>query len=308
MLSGLNPAIQNTINSMELIQQQFQKAESQISSGLRISRASDEPQTVPDLLNTRSDMARISQVQSNLALAKGEADAADTSLQDAVQVLQNAATLATQAANGTSTPEQMSVIAGQISGLLNQLVADSRAQANGQYIFSGDQPNTAPYQLDPANPNTVDQLVTAPATRLIQDATGLTFAASKTAQEIFDVRDGSGNPTTGNAFAALQNLVTALQSNNQANVQAAIGDINSAHSYVGQQLAFYGSVQSRISLAQDLANKFQVQDQTRLSAEQDTDIAATAIQVTQLNTQMNAALAGAAKQRTTSLFDYMPTK
>ena len=305
MLTGLNPAVQNTIDSLDLLQQQLQRAQSQISSGLRITRASDEPQTVPDLLTTRSDIARVQQVKANLSSAKSEADAADTSLQDAVQALEKVATLAVQGGNSITTAQQRSILADQVSGLFAQIVTDSRAQANGIYIFSGDQPNTPPYQLDPISPTGVDQLVTAPATRLIQDATGLTFAASKTAQEIFDVRDSSGNPTTGNVFAAVQTLITALQTNNLPGIQAAAAAIDSAHDYLGQQLAFYGSVQNHIASAQDLADKFQTQDQARLSTEQDTDVAATAIQLTQLNTQLNASLAAAAKQRTTSLFDFI---
>ena len=45
----------------------------------------------------------------------------------------------------------------------------------------------------------------------------------------------------------------------------------------------------------------------KLSAEQDTDVAAQAIQMTQDTTQLDAAMAAAAKQPTTSLFNYFPT-
>ena len=70
--------------------------------------------------------------------------------------------------------------------------------------------------------------------------------------------------------------------------------------------SFYGAAQNRISAAIDLAQKFQVQTQTNLSNLQDTDVAATAVRVTQLSTALNAAMAAQAKRPTSTLFDYLP--
>jgi flagellin-like hook-associated protein FlgL len=107
-------------------------------------------------------------------------------------------------------------------------------------------------------------------------------------------------------FAALQNLQTALQSNDPTAIQSAATAIGSAQDYLNGQASFYGGVEDRVSTALDLAQKFQTQDTAQLSAEQDTDVAGQALQMTQDTTHLNAALASAAKQRTTSLFDYLP--
>ena len=75
--------------------------------------------------------------------------------------------------------------------------------------------------------------------------------------------------------------------------------------YLNQQAGFYGAVENRVTTALDLAKKFETQDQARIGSDQDADIAAAALQMTQDTTHLNAAMASAAKQRTTSLFDYM---
>ena len=306
MISGLDANTQLLINSINSTQEDLSRAQNQISSGVRINRAADDPGAIMDLLQTRTDLARVTQSKNNLTAVQNEVQTADGVLQNAVQLLQNAGVLATQGTNANLTTSQRQTMATEIQGILAQMVTISSTQANGEYIFSGDQTGSPPYQVDSSSPTGVDQLVTSPATRLIQDPTGLTFAASKTAQEIFDARDGSGNVTSGNVFAALQNLANALLSNNTADINAAAQGINSASDYLNQQAAFYGLVENRVTNALDLAKKFQVQDQTQLSNQQDTDVASAALQVTQDNTHLNAALASASKNRTTSLFDYIP--
>ena len=96
----------------------------------------------------------------------------------------------------------------------------------------------------------------------------------------------------------------ALLANDSAAIQTAATAINAAHGYLNDQAGFYGAVQNQISAALDLAQKFQTQGQARLSSDQDTDIAAAALEITQDTTHINAALASAAKQITSTLFDY----
>ncbi len=306
MLSGLDPASQQTLNSIDLMQQRLNSLQAQISSGIRINRASDDPTVLSDVFQTRQDLAHVQQVQKNLSQVQTEAQTADTTLQQAIQLVQNATVLGSQGANSLSAASDRAQLSAQVSGILSQLVSDSNAEVDGQYIFSGDQPTSAPYQLDPTNLVTgVQQLVTAPSTRLIQDANGVTFAPALTAQQIFDVRDSSNNPATGNVFAAIQGLINALNANDPVQVTNSVTALKQASVYLNQQLAFYGDVQNRITTAQSIAQTYQTNDTQTLSKLQDADVAADAIQLTQVNTQMNASLGAAAKMRTSSLFDYL---
>jgi len=307
MMSGINPTSQELLNSINITQQNISQAQAQISSGVKISQASDDPQAIGDLLTTRADIAQVTQVQSNLTSVQNEVQTADSSVQSAVQLLQQASVLATQGANTLETTDERTALATQVTGLLQQMVTISGTQSGGQYIFSGDQTTSAPYEIDPSNPNNVIQLVNSPSTRLIQDPTGLTFAASLTAQQLFDARDSNGNPTSGNVFSALENLQTALASGDTSAIQTAASGVGSAQDYLNLQSTFYGGVEDRITTALNLAQMFQTQDTAQLSSEQDTDVAAEALQMTQDTTQLDAAMAAAAKQPTTSLFNYFPT-
>jgi len=310
MITGINPTSQQLLNSINYTQADLTNAQNQISSGLRITQASDDPQMITDVIQTRSDLAHATQVANNMGTVKSEVDTADTSLQDAVQLMDQAGALATEGASLSMTADTRATLAQQVSVIQQQIVTISRTEVQGTYIFSGDQTSTPPYELnsDPTSLTGVTPLTTAPATRLIQDTSGLTFAVSLTAQQIFDARDGSGNITSNNVFAALQGLKTALLANNSTAIQTAAATINTADTYLNEQASFYGSVQNQIATALDLAQKFETQDQTTLSNEQDANVASDALQMTQDTTHIDAALASAAKQITTSLFNYMPTQ
>ena len=306
MITGLDPATEQFLVSVNDLQKRLNDTQNQLSSGLRVNKPSDAPEQVGDIFQTRADLARVNQVDENLNIVKSQVDAADTALQSAVQLLDSATTLGAEGAGSAVTASQRQVLANQVQDLEAQLVGLSRTQVNGVYIFSGDAGGSPAYQVDNASPTGVDRLITAPATTQVADPTGLTFQVAKTAQDLFDKRDNSDNPAPENAFAALHNLQTALLAGDPNAITAAIASVKAANEYLNQQLGFYGAAQNRITASIDLAKKFEVQGQAQLSSLQDTDVPAAALELTQLTTNLNAAMAAQAKRPTTSLFDYLP--
>jgi len=156
-----------------------------------------------------------------------------------------------------------------------------------------------------ANANGVDRLLTAPATRLIQDSSGVVFAVSKTAQDLFDHRNPDDSLAADNVFAAVNSLRVALLNNDQGGVAAAAASIQKAQDYLSLQGAFYGAVQNRITNALDIAQKFQLQWKAQLSNERDTDVAAAATDLTQEQLSQQAAMQAQSAIPRTTLFDFL---
>jgi len=159
--------------------------------------------------------------------------------------------------------------------------------------------------VDFTNPNGVDRLTTTQSTRLIQDASGITFSVSKTAQDIFDHRNSDDTLASDNIFAAVNSLRIALANNDQPGISAAIASIKAAQDYLSQQLAFYGGVQNQISNALNVAQKFQLQDKASLSQIKDTDVAAASIAMSQQQASYQAAIQAESAMPRTSLFSYL---
>ncbi|MGA3040331.1 MAG: hypothetical protein ABSF54_06000 [Bryobacteraceae bacterium] len=306
MFPNISGSTQAFLASLDATQSQMQQSQIEVSSGLRVQQASDDPTEIAEILQLQGDISQNQQIQSNLNGVSSDLGTADSALQTAVQAVESATSLGTQGATSTATADQRTNLGQQVAGILQTLVGIANTNIDGRYIFSGDQDTQPAYQIDPTQPEGVKQLVTAPATQVIVDATGTSISVSKTAQEIFDVQDANGNPATGNVFAAVNSLATALQNNNQADISQAVISLQSADQYLNDQLAFYGQAETGISNATTVAQQFQTQETSNLSQLRDADVASVAVQLNQEQVQNQAALSAESEvlqQR--DLFSYL---
>jgi len=305
MIQSLNPSAELFLANVDRIQSQINQAESEVSSGLKISQPSDAPNQLEGLMRIRADIDRNTQVTTNLSEVKAETDTAEQSLSTATQLLDTVTSLGTQGANFTQTASSRRAMALQVQGILEQLVGLSNTTVQGRFVFSGDQDQSPSYDLNLANPNGVDRLLTTQATRQVTDASGVSFTVGLTAQNIFDHRNPDDTLAPDNVFAAVNSLRLALQSNDQAGITTALTTLSTADTYLNSQLSFYGSVQNRIQSAQTFAGQQNVQLQSALSQTQDADVTQAAVTLTQSQTQLQAALSAQAARPRTSLFDFL---
>ena len=307
MISGLSASNDQFLASLNILQSNLSQANEELSSGLSVNQASDAPQSIQDIFESRAALGQANQNTQNLTTIQSQVQAADSGVQSAIQLLNAAVSLGTQGASTATTLTTQQSLATQVQGLQAQLVAISRTEVGGVYVFSGDATSSPPYQVNTSSPTGVDQLITPQqSTMQVAGPSGVTFQVSMTAQDLFDQRDSSGNPTANNAFAALNNLALALQSGNNSSISQAISALQTASSYVNEQTGFYGTAENNITSALNLAQKFQTQDQTQLSGLEDANAAEVAVQVTQASTALDAALAAQAHKPTSTLFDYLP--
>jgi flagellar hook-associated protein 3 FlgL len=307
MISGLSASNDQFLASLNILQNNLSQADQQLASGYRVNQASDAPGSVQDIFVTRAELGQDSSTVQNLTAIQGQVQAADSGLQSAITLLNQALSLGSQGASSTSTSDSRGILASQVQGLETQLVSIANTQVGGVYIYSGDASQSPSYQVDTSSPTGVDRLLTPQqATLQVAGPSGVTFQVSLTAQDLFDQRDAGDNPTANNAFAALNNLVQALQSGNTTTITNAINTLQGAADYVNSQTGFYGAAENNITSALNLAQKFETQDQSHLSTLQDSDVTSLAVQVTQASTALDAAMAAQSHKPTTTLFDYLP--
>lgn len=306
MISTLSGVQQLYLVNLGRTQNQMQNAENQLSSGLQVQQPSDAPGAITEILQIQSELGQNQQLQTNLSGVTTELDTADTSLQSTVQQLTSAISLGTEGASSTTSAADRANLATQVGGILQNLVGLSQTTVNGQYIFSGDDTSQPQYQLDSSQSTGVAQLSSPTNTRMIVDGNGAPISVTMTAQQIFDARDSSGNPTAGNVFVAVSALQTALQNNDTTQITQAIDSLQSASANVNNALQFYGNAEDQINSATTLAQKFQTSEQTQLGQLQDANVPAEALQLTQTQTDEQAALSSEASvEQMKNLFSYL---
>jgi flagellar hook-associated protein 3 FlgL len=307
MISLLQGSSQLFITELGQTEQQQAQANQEVSSGLKVTVPSDDPDQIDTLLQLRSDLACNTQIQSNLTLAQTDADAADNALTSSIQLMDQAITLGTQGANATMTTQAQQAIAQNIQGIQQQMVDNSNTVVQGSFIFSGDAPQTQAYTFDASatTTNSVDQVSTAAATQQIEDPQGGSFPSSLTAQQIFDDRNSDGTYANDNVFQALNNLYNALMSGSSDAIGATLSNLQAASTHLNSMQSFYGEVEVRIQAAQTFSNTYSTQLQTEIGNIQDADIPTAVMQLTQANTAEEAALQMEAKMPQSTLFNYL---
>ena len=304
MSPGISPTSEIFLSNLQQIENRISTAERQLSSGLRVQVASDDPDQISTILQVRAQIAGVQQTQENLATIGPQVNSAEDAIQQAIQVLDTATTLATEAANGTSSASQRLDEASQVQDILQQLVSLSQTSINGQYIFSGNLSSQPAYSLN-AEGNGVTQNITPGAPGQIQDANGVPFSIGLTAQQIFDDQDANGNPTVNNVFAAVTGLLTALNNNSTPDILTALSNLQSASAHLNSESSFYGAVQNNITAANNSAATMLTNLQQQLSNLQDADAVQSSLDLQAALTAQQAAMSGQAEMKPQSLFNYL---
>lgn len=301
----ISGATQSYLAGLNRTETAIDQAQSEVTSGYRVQTPSDDPADIPAILQYEADLNQNQQIQSNLSTAGTEVSSASSALESALQVVENASTVAAQGASTSVGAGTLGSLANQVQGLLQTLVGISQTQVNGRYIFSGDQPSSPMYALNLTGDG-VTQQFSASSTRVIVDSNGSSIPVAETAQQIFDPQNADGSAATGNVFAAVTSLLTALQNGDQPGVAQAATDLKSADTYLNQQLSFYGEAQDRITSATSIATQSKTQMTSDLSNLRDADVPTVAVQLSQAQLDEQAALSVEAQvQQQRNLFSYM---
>ncbi len=196
MIQNLNPAAEIFVANVNDLTNSINQLTNEVSSGLKISQPSDDPGDLVTLMNLRSELDANEQTTNNLSPVLSNTQSAEQALQTAVNLVSQATSIGTQAADSLTSTTQDQALAQQVANILQELVGLANTQVNSQFIFSGDQPQSPSYTLDSSSPTGVTSLLTNPqATQQIADSNGTTFPVALTAQQIFD------NQTGGASFA-----------------------------------------------------------------------------------------------------------
>jgi flagellar hook-associated protein 3 FlgL len=305
MIAGIDAYNGSFLASLSDLETRISQVNQQISSGVRVNQASDDPSAVAPILQYQGEINQINQVQTNLDSVHTEAQSADGALQTASTLLDQLVSIGSSGASATASPATRASLGEQVQGLEQQLVSIANTSVSGRYIFGGDSPGTAPYTYDWTSPAGVVRNSNPTNTTAIADADGNQIVPRLTAQQIFDPRNSDGTPATGNIFNAAYALGQALLSNDQTGILNALEDLKAGVTQLGQATTSYGNIQSWIQQASQDATT-QLNNVTRaLSSIRDSDVATDATQLTLDQTALDAALSAHGSLNTKSLFSYL---
>lgn len=134
------------VEAFQQQQQKLAKLQQQISTGVRLSKPSDDPAAASKILELEQTVSLNLQYQSNINLAEQRLNQQDAVLANYDNLLTRVRELAIQANNAPVDAVSRNAIAAEIDERLNELLSLANTlDGNGDYLFAGYQNNTAPF-------------------------------------------------------------------------------------------------------------------------------------------------------------------
>lgn len=300
MIRTFDAANDRFLSELRSISIRMDRAQREIGSGKRVTVASDDPDTLTNLMLARTDIARLDQTKTNLGRVQTEVDAAEMAMQSSVKLMDRVRTLAMTGASNMQTADTRQGIAGELGSIIERLVGIANTEVDGRFIFAGDSDQGPAFLFDAAQTPNWGIYLGSPATRRAMHPSGVSFRVSQDSGQIFSNADPSKN-----VFQAVENMRAALLSNDEAAMNVALAPLSGISTHLNSSLSFYGSAQSQLSEATDTTMKFKLRMEIERATMEDADMTEAIVELQQLKFSQQAAMDVRGKMPKTSLFDYL---
>jgi flagellin-like hook-associated protein FlgL len=121
------------------------ESQTQISTGVRVSKPSDDPAAAARILRGQRDLADIASTRSAIESGGDLLSAASANLTDVAGLLSEARATLIQSMNGTLDDGARDVLASQFRGLKEQLMEMANTRFGDRYLYAGTSTTVAPF-------------------------------------------------------------------------------------------------------------------------------------------------------------------
>lgn len=123
--------------------------QSQISSGLKLQRPSDDPAAMAQAMDLEQTYQRTKQFDQNITLAEDRLKLEEATLSSTMDIMQRVRELTVQAGNTTMTDESRRAISVELTEQMEALASLANTiDANGDYLYGGFQGKTKPIEIN----------------------------------------------------------------------------------------------------------------------------------------------------------------
>ncbi|ARA98473.1 flagellar hook-associated protein FlgL [Geobacillus thermodenitrificans] len=286
-------------NMLKQITRSYEKLDqyqTQLSTGKKITRPSDDPVVAMKGIAYRSNLAEVEQFKRNFSEAYNWVENSDAALDKATQALQRIRELVVQASNDTYEETQRQSIAKEVRQLTEHLVTLANTKVGDKYIFNGAHTTEPPVKVNADGTITVstnDQQLN------IELAKGVYIPVNIPPSTAF----GAGN----GLFSDLQKLAASLE-NPSTTGDELTGYLDKLDNHLTHLLgvrAELGARMNRIELMEDRVDGQQVIAEKILSDNEDVDLEKVIIDLKTQESVHRAALAVGARIIQPTLVDFL---
>jgi len=274
------------------------RANQMVSSGKRIENLSDDPIGLVAVLDLRSSLANINQLQRNIDAGRSWLEMGESALTQIEDLMSQTKALCVEMASGTKGSTERLNAGTVVDGYLQQVLSLANTQVNGRYIFSGTKTDTAPFVYDETGtpPVAYQGNDTAFSVKIGKD---INVEVGRDGETVF------GDDGSDNIFKTFIDLKTSLEINDVSGIQAAMDELDSHLDTVRTMIANTGGKILRLDAKEQIIQDLNLTYTDRMSKLEDADLAEAVLDLKSKETAYQAALASSSQVMSMSLVDYL---
>lgn len=294
-------------NSLADITRDLNQASETVITGKRLNTLSDDPMDMVRAAGIKSTLDGLNQMDRGISLGNSWLAASENALTQAQDLVSESKTLALQMANAPISPENRQDAAVMVEHITEQLMSLANTRVEDRYIFSGNKTDTPSFE---------EEIETDALGNPVLDASGdpVELIVYKGDDHPFSIKIGTDGMTEiggvggrifNQVFDTLNDLKTALESDNLEDINVAIASLDEDFTHLNSEISSVGSRMTRMDMKSTIFQEMKLDETQKLSEVEDADVIAAITRLEQMQLSYQAALSSSSKLMSMNLLDYL---
>ena len=288
----------NAIRDLGKASSEMVEANEVVSSSKRINDLSDDPVGLVTVLDLRSSISNLNQMDRNISMGGTWLTASESALTQLNNIITSTKELTVSMASANIGSAQRANNAGLVNGYLEEVISLANSSSGGRYIFSGTNTDTIPFAFD------------ASGTQIEYSGNDTAFSINIGKDTVIPVgKDGKdifgSDWDDSNIFKTFIDLKTSLESNDIAGIQHAMSNLDSHLKSVNGNIADIAGKNIRLDVKKEIVSDLELTNTERMSNIEDADLAEAVIALKSKELAYNAALSSSSKIMQMSLVNFL---
>src|SRR5450432_944893 len=245
-------------------------AAQQAQTGLRVNLPSDDPMAAAQLARLSASQAQVTARRGTISSVRGDTELAESSLQQASDLMATAKELAVQGGNGSLGAPERAALALQVKDIKDQMLGVANTKGSSGYLFGGSQTQSEPF-------STAGAFTGDDEDHVVDIGNSTPTAVNASGAKAFTVAGGR------DVLADLDSLYTALSNNDAAGVSATLTNLDASRAQITNAQAATGTIVNRLDASDAILSNAQLQNAKSSQEVGAADPAAAYTNLTQLN-------------------------
>lgn len=288
----------NIIQKLGQVSADMMAAHEVVNTTKKINRLSDDPVGLVTVLNLKSSLENINQLERNISLGKSWVTSGESALNQVQDLLSQTKELCVQMSSANVSQTERANAVSVVDGHLRQILSLANTQVAGRYIFAGTATDTAPFAFNSGE------------TQVLYSGNDTAFSIQISKDSNIEIgRDGEDifgeNWDDNNIFKTLIDLKTSLQGNNVTEIQGTLDKLDAHLNTLRGTVSDGAGKMIRLEVRENILTDLELSCTNRKAEIEEADIAEAIMNLSAKELAYNAALSSSSKVMNLSLVNYI---